>query len=285
MKAVVMEKKGDRAVVLSESGEFRKVPDRGYRKGQTIELSAFPSAVRLRAMASVAAVLLFVLVGVSGYAYFTPYSVVSLDVNPALELILNRFERVLSVQGWNGEGEMLANQLQLRNKSIDEALMIALQQMLQAGYLGEDGGNGVMISAAFKNHGEAQSLAARLMAATKAGLQEMSVEAEVESEGIGFERVEAARELGITPGKLNLLEKLQASADEDDAYTIDEWKDASVKEIMQQINSNRKEEKGLPGPPAVPPGLEKKPEQAPPGGGKPDSPPAKDNNPGQGKGN
>ncbi len=50
-------------------------------------------------------------------------------------------------------------------------------------------------------------------------------------------RFAMAKELGITPGKMNLLEKLAAAAGEEINY--EEWSQKSVKEIMAQIKENR----------------------------------------------
>lgn len=58
---------------------------------------------------------------------------------------------------------------------------------------------------------------------------------------IGKERVKRARALGITPGKLNIIEKLQKAMN-DDNFDIDEWIDKPVKVIMNKIKELHKEE-------------------------------------------
>ena len=295
MKAVVVEIRGAKAAVLMDDGQIKLLTNRNYEKGQVIYVSS-TSLASLRAKtklwsALTAAVLVLVL-GVSSYAYFTPVSTVSLDVNPSLEFNLNRFEKVLSVHAYGEAGQQIINQLQLKNKSIDEAIMLALQQMSQEGYLGVGEENGIMISAAFKNSGQEQSLVARLKARVEGELEDLELEAEVEAIGVGYERVLAARLLDMTPGKLNLLERLQASAELDtEDYEISEWRDSSVKEIMQEINANRMKAKGVP----VGPGAQgiKNEDEADSDdldpdagkGGKPENLPGKGNSPDKGKGN
>ena len=61
-------------------------------------------------------------------------------------------------------------------------------------------------------------------------------------EAVGLERVEQAREWGTTPGKLNLVEKLQQSAQDPDDIDVEDWLDCSVQEIQQAIKENRKGE-------------------------------------------
>lgn len=285
MKAVVVEIRGAKAAVLMDDGQIKLLANRNYEKGQVIYVST-SSLVSLRAKtklwsALTAAVLVLVL-GVSSYAYFTPVSTVSLDVNPSLEFNLNRFEKVLSVHAYGEAGQQIINQVRLRNKSIDEAIMLALQQMSQQGYLGGAEENGIMISASFKNAGQEQAFAARLKAKVEGELEDLELKAEVEAIGVGYERVLAARLLDITPGKLNLLERLQASTELDTDYEISEWRDSSVKEIMQEINANRMNAKGVP----VGPGAKDEENKNETGnGGRPENLPGKGNSPDKGKGN
>lgn len=55
------------------------------------------------------ACLLFV--GSSAMLYFTPTAVVSVDINPSLEMEINRFDRVMDVNGYNEDGIALAKAL------------------------------------------------------------------------------------------------------------------------------------------------------------------------------
>lgn len=65
-------------------------------------------------------------------------------------------------------------------------------------------------------------------------------EIETEQEGrpeFITKRFELANQLGITPGKMNLLEKLAGTSNEEVNY--EEWSQKSVKEIMFEIKANR----------------------------------------------
>ncbi|HSL93616.1 MAG TPA: hypothetical protein VK905_03335 [Bacillota bacterium] len=287
MKAVVVELRGKKAAVLSSNGQVKLVSNRSYAKGQVIEIredAVFGFSSGKKYASALAAAVLVMVLGVSSFAYFTPVSTVSLDVNPSLLFNLNRFERVLSVQGIGDAGQQIANQIQTKNKSVDDAIMLALQQMKQSGFLGESEQNGIMISASFKNAGQEQAFAARLRAMVEGDLTELDVEAEVEAEGVGYARVIEARELDMTPGKLNLIEKLQGSVEDAKTYDIGIWRDKSVKEIMQAIKDNRMKEKGLtPGQDNPDEDSDDNGDSAP--GGKPEGLPGKGNTNNNGKGN
>lgn len=43
-----------------------------------------------------------------GWLYATPTVQISIDINPSVELGVNRFDRVVSVEGWNDDGTALA---------------------------------------------------------------------------------------------------------------------------------------------------------------------------------
>lgn len=66
---------------------------------------------------------LFLFTGIGGYRlYFTEASVISVDINPSLELNLNSFDRVISVKGYNEDGENLVEEADVKFMDYKEAL-------------------------------------------------------------------------------------------------------------------------------------------------------------------
>lgn len=81
------------------------------------------AAPALRRLAPVLACLLVLLAGFGGYElYFTPVAAIRLEINPALELSVNRLGRVVSSQGLNEDGEALAREVGVRFLPYEEAL-------------------------------------------------------------------------------------------------------------------------------------------------------------------
>lgn len=62
---------------------------------------------------------------------------------------------------------------------------------------------------------------------------------EEQSENPNEERFELAKNLDISNGKMNLLQKLKRASDMDD-FLFEDWSEKSVKEIMQKIKNYRK---------------------------------------------
>lgn len=52
--------------------------------------------------------------GLFGWLWLSPVSAISMDINPSLELEVNRFGRVVAVEGFNDQGRALAQGLDLR---------------------------------------------------------------------------------------------------------------------------------------------------------------------------
>lgn len=91
-------------------------------------------------LAAAAACFLFLLaVTGGGWLFFTPTAYISIDINPSLELVLNRFDRVISVDSYNQDGEDLKNTLDIRFMDYEDALERILENDQMQGYLSNDG--------------------------------------------------------------------------------------------------------------------------------------------------
>ena len=98
-----------------------------------------------RALTALAACLVLVIFGFTGVAWASqPYAFVTIDVNPSLELGINRFDRVASVVAFNADGEQVLDDVDVEGMTYEEAL-IALRHEFQP-YLSEEASVDVTIS-------------------------------------------------------------------------------------------------------------------------------------------
>lgn len=113
-----------------------KRPRRGWWAGQRLALAA--------------ACALLLALGIGSWLYFTPTASISIEVNPWIELGVNRFDRVVSVEGRNDDGAALADTLDLRFmdcaqavrtvlESGDVSALLAEDEVVAIGVIGSDG--------------------------------------------------------------------------------------------------------------------------------------------------
>lgn len=87
---------------------------RGYAKANT-------GMGRYHVYAAACACMLFMLFW-GCRIYFTPIARISIDINPSIELGINRFDRVISVNEFNEDGQELSNALDIKNRNYTEAI-------------------------------------------------------------------------------------------------------------------------------------------------------------------
>ena len=92
------------------------------------------------AFGAVCAMLVLVL-GIGGYRFLgMPVSYVSIDVNPSIELVLNRLDRVISAEAYNEDGETILNAVSVRGLHYTEAIDRMVESDVMRPFLGRNGG-------------------------------------------------------------------------------------------------------------------------------------------------
>ena len=172
------------------------------------------------------------------YAYYqTPVSYLSLDINPSVELGINAFDKVVQVEAYNEDGEKILEEVDIVGSDVTEAVGELVSSADNNGYIAEDGSTVVSVTTETDNEEVATELETVAEEGVNSALEETEKEVVVHKDNIALARRDEARKLGITPGKLNLIQKLQAV---DPDATVEEYKDASVNEIMKTIKNIRK---------------------------------------------
>jgi hypothetical protein len=245
MKAVVVAIRGGFAAVLSDDGRIVKVKNRNYSLGQITERKeAVKKRFRFVTVAAAAAILVCGAAGAGVYAYCTPYSYVSLDADPSVEYCLNRFDRVLQITGINDSGKKIADELQadgLNNEKIEDAVARTVEKIEKEGLSKGNQKSDIVISTSAKDPKKAEKMAEGLKQNTKDTTEGKG--AAVEAFPVGLDQVKEAHKLGVTPGKLDLAEKLSDNAQSPDDADLQKWLNKPVPEILKKIRENGEAEK------------------------------------------
>lgn len=121
----------DRASGAERSGSHERKGVEKKRVRPVRRVRAFRVAAALAACVACAAV------GVGGYAWASVDAVVQVNVNPSIELSLNRFDIVVGARGLNEEGTQLLASCNVRGKSYEEALKVLFESDALASFVGE----------------------------------------------------------------------------------------------------------------------------------------------------
>lgn len=205
--------------------EALKQSTRAFLARQTHEYGAAKARPRTaRRLAAAFACLALVIVGGTGYwAYFSPTCAISIDINPSVELAVNRFDKVISVEGIGEDGEALAETLDVRFLNYADALDCLLENQTVEDYLAQD--EVLSIAVAGNNQGQADAILAQAETCT-AGTKNVYCHA------ADSEELEHAHEAGLSFGKYQAFLILQSL---DPSVTPDDVQGLTMREIRDRI--------------------------------------------------
>ncbi len=186
------------------------------QKGNVIVINNRSRKAFWRTAAGIAAALVLLIGSTTGIACYslshTPGYVVSLDVNPSIEIKANRSEKVISVTGLNDDGITVIGDMDFEGSSIDVTVNALIGSMLRNGYLSEMS-NSILVSVDSKNADTAAALELKLSADVNKQLQTGSFSGSVLSQVVTNDKElkTLAAEYGISVGKAQLIENIAAS--------------------------------------------------------------------------
>ena len=163
----------------------------------------------LRLGAGLAAMLMLVLGVNRGLDFFTPVSTVSLDVNPSVELRVNKAERVLAAVAHNADAEIILTDMDLKYVDLDVAVNALIGSMVRNGYLNEIR-NSILITVDSREAEGATHLQQRLSEEVDRTLAAYAVQGAVLSQTLAEDAhlKELAEQHGISQGKAALVDQL-----------------------------------------------------------------------------
>lgn len=168
----------------------------------------------LRRMALVMAACLCVFVGGAGtlrYQYMNMQvdTVIGIDVNPSVELTINRKERILSAVPLNEDAREILQEMDLRNVELNIGVNAIIGSMVTHGYLA-DLDNAILVTVTNDSVSKAKQLRASVVSDIEKTLEENQVQAVVyDQQVIEDEQIKNLSETyGISYGKAYFLKEL-----------------------------------------------------------------------------
>lgn len=255
MKAIIVDIQDDYIIVVNQKGEFIKVQNKYKDRqiGDEIEICEIGTRTSFRKIASIAAALIIVSV-LAGYgmAFYRPVTYVTMDVNPSVEISLNRFDRTVDVVGLNEKGKRLVgNEKSYRALPAEEVMETLLERAREQKFLNPE--SVVMITISNLKDEKKLALGKKLEQTAMKELEKIKGEGGISIQQEGENKVELyvqhssiklhneAKKLGISEGKLVLYEKLKEKGIN---LELENIKKMQVKDLIKELKfSSGNEEK------------------------------------------
>lgn len=198
-------------------------PSTAEAPGQIVLLAARCARRRRALRLAAAACLVLALLGMGGaYVALTPTAYVDIDVNPSIELGVNRFDGVVSATALNDDGERVLSEANVLWRSYGAAVEAIGEELEEAGYLTGDSVVSVTVSCGDERQYAAISSASHECLADSAG--------EVRCDHASEEERHAAHDAGMGVGKWRVWRELvdsgtNLSAEDAAGMTMHELRD------------------------------------------------------------
>lgn len=183
-------------------------------------------------MAAAACLILLAGGGLGAKAYrlsYTVASTISLEVNPGIEITVNKKERVLDVKALNKDGEIVIGDMDFSGSDINVVINALIGSMLRNGYLNELA-NSILISVDNEDPAEGAALQEKLTKEVNDLLASDGFFGAVISQTLveNADLRKQADRYGITLGKAQLIEQILSSAQ---GHTFEELAPLSINEL------------------------------------------------------
>ncbi len=166
---------------------------------------------------------------------FQVYGVVDLDVNPSIELNLNRQNRVIKANAINLDGTLILSNLSLRHVKLENAIDAILASMTQKGYLNSSADT-ILVTVLMNEDHKAQELEKRVLIRIDQYFNTQSVP-KIYSQSLRNQPAlkTPASNYQISRGMMNLVQTVLLHNPQ---YTIEELLNLPIKQLYQLAYGN-----------------------------------------------
>lgn len=233
-EGIILKLHRGRAVVLRPDGSFLSLPaGPDWQEGQVVSLSdCRRQQKRLRALRTLAAAaVLFLVCGLGGRMYLTQTALISIDVNPSVELGINRFGRVISSTARNEEGTDVLAKTDIRYSAYEKAVSDILRTEKEAGFM--DKGD-VTFTVFAGDKGTEEKLLQNLRSTADSIIDADSRQVSAEYVAVDEQTVSCAHDCGVTAGKYLYLKQLQEVSPDIDMAS---YSHHSISQLKEDIDA------------------------------------------------
>lgn len=163
-------------------------------------------------------------------------SVVSIDVNPGVEIKLNKNDVVVEITSLNREGQDIIAGMKLEGADVETTMSALIGSMIRSGYITEFQ-NSVLISVENDNDSKNQELRKKINATVCSLLEDEGTLCAVITQSVKEDDTDVrslAETLGVSLGKAQFIKKL---CDHNSKYTAEALAELSINELTLLLES------------------------------------------------
>jgi hypothetical protein len=138
---IVMNIEGNAAHLMTSNGEFVKVKIKKItpKIGEIFTGEAIQNKpLFYKYVTAVASLVFILLLGGSAYAYYSPVTSITVNINPSVKLEANRWNKIINSFPLNKDGEKILSNVKLKNKSIDKGLNILVEEAKKENFINKN---------------------------------------------------------------------------------------------------------------------------------------------------
>lgn len=208
------------------------------RKGITMKTRA-TNTIRRFVMPAIAACIILA-VGIFGGVYysnnFAVDSIIDIDVNPGIEILINKNDRVLDVVAVNDDGKDILDDMDLKKTDLKVAVNAIIGSMVQKGYVADET-SGILVTVQNKNAAKAEKIRTEVLKDIDESLGALHIDAPVINQTVqNFDAAEQfAKDNGISYGKAVFV---LALAEKDASFKAEDLAEMTIKEIASLVTES-----------------------------------------------
>lgn len=243
---VILKLKSDRVIVMTDKLDFVELNLKpGMLRGQKISFTSsdlYHSGIRslrhnkalkaVSAIASVAAVFAFLFIGYTALFSTNEFAYVDIDINPSVEIAIDKNENVLKAKALNSDGQVLLDTVKLKNIELSDAVTLLLDKSKEIGFISTNN-NKVILSTSINSDTVSDSDVEKINTMVS-NLKEIADKSGVDSEIIKLssEDRKEALEIGLSMGKYYIYNKAKYEGINLD---VEDVKNASVESLLSKV--------------------------------------------------
>lgn len=185
-----------------------------------------------------------IIVGCANQSQAATDSYVTMDINPSIELIVSKSEKVTYANALNEDGEVLLAAIELEGMDLDAAIDLVIQTAIELGYIEADADveTIVQISSTSQDEAQGEQIKERVKAHINFAFEKRAMVGRGQDKEFNSETKAEADAYGVTPGFLFLA---KAAVYADDTLTLEAALELEVSALQQIIKETRQEMRDL----------------------------------------